>query len=108
MSLSMYIEKVSLVVTGNSEDRMYVDEVGDLDPNLNYVVYNFTTPEKLTCIRISLSRDVSQKDIDSNPYFIKKTPGFSLKWNYNQHDVKPDKKYKDGDFNKIFQRYNVQ
>ena len=91
----MKIEKVSIFVSGNSYDEMSIDGVGTLDSDENNIVLNFTAPK----IHIQLRRDVNEKDV-ANSYFIKKSPGFKIKWSFNKQDVKPDFKYKVNFFNR--------
>ena len=69
-TLTLEIEKVSMVVSENSKDEMSVNW-SPLETDQNNVVYNFTAPDN--DITITLERDVNLKDVETNPYFIKKT-----------------------------------
>ena len=84
-TLTLEIEKVSMVVTGDSYDNMWVYGIGRLDPEQNYVVHNFTPSYERT---FTFSRDVTEYDVDSN-WNLPSMPGFRIKWSYN-HEVKPD------------------
>ena len=101
-TMTLEIEKVSMVLSGNSEEVMIVAGVPP-DTNQNILVYNFTAPDENE-IFIVLTRDVTQYDVNSNEN-LQSMPGFEMKWSYN-HDIKPDPKYKDGK-NLEFRRYKL-
>ena len=89
-TLTIEIEKVTMNVSGDSKDKMYVsDGVGYLDPGQNVVVHNFTAPDN--SIDIKFERDVADSDVDANRN-LPSMPGFRVKWSYNPETI-PDSKF---------------
>ena len=103
-TLTLEIEKVIMFLPGSSVDFMFVGDDNDgwqLDADQNYHFLKFTAP---AYIYILVRRDVNEKDIETNQYFLKKNPGFNMKWNYNQRDIKPDTTYKEERLSIFFRR----
>ena len=81
-TLTLEIEKVNMKVSGDSEDKIYVYHgIGDLDPQENFIVLNFTAPSKT--IAVNIEREIKKKDIENN-IDLQKMPGFKIKWSYNR------------------------
>lgn len=84
----MEIERLSMNVSGSSEDSLNID--WKPQPDFNFV-RNYTKPKYSYHLR--LIRDVTQEDIDSNRN-LDTMPGFVLKWYFNkevEHDARFEK-----------------
>ena len=90
-TLTLEIEKVSMKVSGTSTDTIYLShEAGNLDFDQNHFVYNFTTlPPNLY---IELRRDITMDDAYETKY-LKRMPGFIIKWRYNMK-IDPQVKFR--------------
>ena len=102
MTLHFKVEKISLTgLTIGSIDTVMVDFT-DLDADQTTAYTNFTPPGPGYLKSMSLSRDASSKDFETQK--LKLMPGFRISWWYSGGEVTPDNKYKDEEMTKQFVR----
>ena len=81
-TLTLEIQKISMRVSGDSLDKIFIyGGIGDLDPEENFIVLNFTAPSKT--IAVNIERNIKKKDTENN-IDLQKMPGFLIKWRYNK------------------------
>ena len=104
-TLHLKLEKVSMTgLASGSEDRVYFslsDGLG-LHADQTTVYTNVTPPTSNTFRYMSLSRDVSSEDVETQKLDL--MPGFRFSWWYTGAEVRPDHKYKDEEMTKQFVR----
>ena len=101
VTLHIEIEKVSMQVSGDSVDKIWVKkDKSEFDPKANHVVYKITGPSSAT--RVEFKRFVTKEDVKNNEKLLPSMPGFNVKWFFDPK-IEMDLDKTDG-INKEFRR----